>query len=335
MQKRKLGNSNLEVSALGLGCMGMSFSYGPPKDKLEMISLLRAAVERGITFFDTAEVYGPFLNEELVGEALAPVRDQVVIATKFGFDLSPDFDPRGMKGLPGLNSRPEHIQQAAEGSLNRLKIDVIDLLYQHRVDPNVPIEDVAGAVKDLIQAGKVKHFGLSEAGVQTIRRAHAVQPVTALQSEYSLWTRTPEKEVIPALEELGIGLVPYSPLGKGFLTGKIDENAKFDSTDFRSTLPRFTPEALTANQALIGLLAGIGEQKNATPAQIALAWLLAQKPWMVPIPGTTKLHRLDENIGALSVELTPDDVRDIDVAAAKITVQGARYPEKLEQMTGR
>jgi len=335
MQKRKLGNSNLEVSALGLGCMGMSFSYGPPKDKLEMISLLRAAVERGITFFDTAEVYGPFLNEELVGEALAPVRDQVVIATKFGFDLSPDFDPRGMKGLPGLNSRPEHIQQAAEGSLKRLKIDVIDLLYQHRVDPNVPIEDVAGAVKDLIQAGKVKHFGLSEAGVQTIRRAHAVQPVTALQSEYSLWTRTPEKEVIPALEELGIGLVPYSPLGKGFLTGKIDENAKFDSTDFRSTLPRFTPEALTANQALIGLLAGIGEQKNATPAQIALAWLLAQKPWMVPIPGTTKLHRLDENIGALSVELTPDDVRDIDVAAAKITVQGARYPEKLEQMTGR
>ena len=335
MQKRKLGNSNLEVSALGLGCMGMSFSYGPPKDKLEMISLLRAAVERGITFFDTAEVYGPFLNEELVGEALAPVRDQVVIATKFGFDLSPDFDPRGMKGLPGLNSRPEHIQQAAEGSLKRLKIDVIDLLYQHRVDPNVPIEDVAGAVKDLIQAGKVKHFGLSEAGVQTLRRAHAVQPVTALQSEYSLWTRTPEKEVIPALEELGIGLVPYSPLGKGFLTGKIDENAKFDSTDFRSTLPRFTPEALTANQALIGLLAGIGEQKNATPAQIALAWLLAQKPWMVPIPGTTKLHRLDENIGALSVELTPDDVRDIDVAAAKITVQGARYPEKLEQMTGR
>jgi aryl-alcohol dehydrogenase-like predicted oxidoreductase len=335
MQKRKLGNSNLEVSALGLGCMGMSFSYGPPKDKLEMISLLRAAVERGITFFDTAEVYGPFLNEELVGEALAPVRDQVVIATKFGFDLSPDFDPRGMKGLPGLNSRPEHIKQAAEGSLKRLKIDVIDLLYQHRVDPNVPIEDVAGAVKDLIQAGKVKRFGLSEAGVQTIRRAHAVQPVTALQSEYSLWTRTPEKEVIPALEELGIGLVPYSPLGKGFLTGKIDENAKFDSTDFRSTLPRFTPEALTANQALIGLLAGIGEQKNATPAQIALAWLLAQKPWMVPIPGTTKLHRLDENIGALSVELTPDDVRDIDVAAAKITVQGARYPEKLEQMTGR
>jgi aryl-alcohol dehydrogenase-like predicted oxidoreductase len=335
MQKRKLGNSGLEVSALGLGCMGMSFSYGPPKDTQEMTTLLRAAVDRGITFFDTAEVYGPFSNEELVGEALAPFRKQVAIATKFGFDLSPDFDPRGMKGLPGLNSRPEHIKQAAEGSLRRLKVDVIDLLYQHRVDPNVPIEDVAGAVKDLIQEGKVKHFGLSEAGVQTIRHAHAVQPLAALQSEYSLWTRTPEKEVIPTLEELGIGLVPYSPLGKGFLTGKMDENAKFDSSDFRSTLPRFTPEALTANQALIGLLAGIGEQKNATPAQIALAWLLAQKPWMVPIPGTTKLHRLDENIGALSVELTPDDVRDIDVAAAKITVQGARYPEKLEQMTGR
>ncbi len=269
-------------------------------------------MERGITFFDTAEVYGPFLNEELVGEALAPFRKQVVIATKFGFDLSPDFDPRGMKGLPGLNSRPEHIKQAAEGSLKRLKVDVIDLLYQHRVDPNVPIEDVAGAVKDLIQEGKVKHFGLSEAGVQTIRRAHAVQPVTALQSEYSLWTRTPEKEVIPTLEELGIGLVPYSPLGKGFLTGKIDENAKFDSSDFRSTLPRFTPEALKANQALIDLLASIGERKKATPAQIALAWLLAQKPWIVPIPGTTKLHRLDENIGAVSVELTPDDLRDID-----------------------
>jgi len=335
MQKRKLGNSGLEVSALGLGCMGMSFSYGPPKDKQEMTTLIRAAVERGITFFDTAEVYGPFLNEELVGEALAPFRKQVVIATKFGFDLSPDFDPRGMKGLPGLNSRPEHIKQAAEGSLKRLKVDVIDLLYQHRVDPNVPIEDVAGAVKDLIQEGKVKHFGLSEAGVQTIRRAHAVQPVTALQSEYSLWTRTPEKEVIPALEELGIGLVPYSPLGKGFLTGKIDENAKFDSSDFRSTLPRFTPEALKANQALIHLLAGIAERKKATPAQVALAWLLAQKPWMVPIPGTTKLHRLDENIGAISVELTPGDLRDIDVAAAQIAVHGARYPEKLEQMTGR
>jgi aryl-alcohol dehydrogenase-like predicted oxidoreductase len=335
MQKRKLGNSGLEVSALGLGCMGMSFSYGPPKDKREMTTLLRATVERGITFFDTAEVYGPFLNEELVGEALAPFRDRVVIATKFGFDLSPDFDPRGMKGLPGLNSRPEHIKQAVEGSLKRLKIEVIDLLYQHRVDPSVPIEDTAGAVKDLIHQGKVKHFGLSEAGVQTIRRAHAVQPVTALQSEYSLWTRTPEKAVIPALEELGIGLVPYSPLGKGFLTGKIDENAKFDSSDFRSTLPRFTPEALQANQALISLLAGIGERKKATPAQIALAWLLAQKPWIVPIPGTTKLDRLDENIGAISVELTPGDLRDIESAASKITVQGARYPEKLEQMTGR
>src|SRR6202050_1913469 len=276
--------------------MGMSFSYGPPKDKREMTELLRAAVERGITFFDTAEVYGPFLNEELVGEALAPFRKQVAIATKFGFDLSPDFDPRGMKGLPGLNSRPEHIKQAAEGSLKRLKINVIDLLYQHRVDPNVPIEEVAGAVKDLIEEGKVKHFGLSEAGVQTIRRAHAVQPLTALQSEYSLWTRGPEKEVIPTLEELGIGFVPYSPLGKGFLTGAMNENTKLDSTDFRSTLPRFTPDALQANQALINLLAGIGERKKATPAQIALAWLLAQKPWMVPIPGTTKLDRLDENI---------------------------------------
>jgi aryl-alcohol dehydrogenase-like predicted oxidoreductase len=335
MQKRKLGNSGLEVSALGLGCMGMSFSYGPPKDKQEMTSLIRAAVERGITFFDTAEVYGPFTNEELVGEALAPFRKQVVIATKFGFDLSPDLDPRGMKGLPGLNSRPEHIRQVAEASLKRLKTDVIDLFYQHRVDLNVPIEDVAGAVKDLIQEGKVKHFGLSEAGVQTIRRAHRVQPVTALQSEYSLWTRAPEKEVIPTLEELGIGLVPYSPLGKGFLTGKMDENSKFDSSDFRSTLPRFTPEALKANQALIDLLGRVAERKKATPAQIALAWLLAQKPWIVPIPGTTKLHRLEENIGAVSVELTPDDLRDIDVAASKITVQGARYPEKLEQMTGR
>jgi aryl-alcohol dehydrogenase-like predicted oxidoreductase len=335
MQKRKLGNSNLEVSALGLGCMGMSFSYGPPKDKQEMIALLHAAVERGITFFDTAEVYGPFSNEELVGEALAPFRDHVVVATKFGFDLSPNSDPRGMKGSPVLNSKPEHIKQAVEGSLKRLRTDVIDLLYQHRVDPEVPIEDVAGAVKDLIQQGKVKHFGLSEAGVQTIRRAHRVQPVTALQSEYSLWHRTPEKEVIPALEELGIGLVPYSPLGKGFLTGKIDENAKFDSTDFRSTLPRFTPEALTANQALIRMLAGIGERKNATPAQIALAWLLARKPWIAPIPGTTKLHRLDENIGALSIELTPSDLADIEQAASEITVQGARYPEKLEQMTGR
>jgi aryl-alcohol dehydrogenase-like predicted oxidoreductase len=335
MQKRKLGKSNLEVSALGLGCMGMSRSYGPPKDKQEMTSLLRATVERGITFFDTAEVYGPFLNEELVGEALAPFRKQVVIATKFGFDLSPNFDPRGMKGQPGLNSRPEHIKEAVAGSLKRLKVDVIHLLYQHRVDPNVPIEDVAGTVKGLIEEGKVKHFGLSEAGVQTIRRAHAVQPLTALQSEYSLWTRTPEREVIPALEELGIGLVPYSPLGKGFLTGKIDESAKFDRSDFRSTLPRFTPEALKANQGLIDLLVSIGKRKNATPAQIALAWLLAQKPWIVPIPGTTKLHRLDENIGALSVELNPDDLRDIDVAASKITVQGARYPERLERMTGR
>jgi aryl-alcohol dehydrogenase-like predicted oxidoreductase len=335
MQKRKLGNSGLEVSALGLGCMGMSFSYGPAKDKREMTTLIRAAVERGITFFDTAEVYGPFLNEELVGEALAPFRDRVVIATKFGFDLSPDLDPRGMKGAPGLNSRPEHVKQAVEGSLKRLQVETIDLLYQHRVDPDVPIEDVAGAVKDLIQEGKVKHFGLSEAGVQTIRRAHRVQPVAALQSEYSLWTRTPEKEVIPTLEELGIGLVPYSPLGKGFLTGKIGENAKFDSSDFRSTLPRFTPEALKANQALIELLAGIGERKKATPAQIALAWLLAQKPWIVPIPGTTKLDRLDENIGAVSVELTPGDLGDIENAASKITVEGARYPEKLERMTGR
>jgi aryl-alcohol dehydrogenase-like predicted oxidoreductase len=332
MQKRKLGKSGLEVSALGLGCMGMSFSYGPPKDKPEMTSLLRAAVERGITFFDTAEVYGPFTNEELVGEALAPFRDRLVIATKFGFDLS-GSDNR--PGAAGLNSRPEHIKQGVDGSLKRLKVETIDLLYQHRVDPEVPIEDVAGAVKDLIREGKVKHFGLSEAGVKTIRRAHAVQPVTALQSEYSLWTRTPEKEVIPTLEELGIGLVPYSPLGKGFLTGKMDEKAKFDSSDFRSTLPRFTPEALKANQALINLLSSIGERKKATPAQIALAWLLALKPWIVPIPGTTKLDRLDENIGAVSVELTADDLRDIENAASKITVQGARYPEKLEQMTGR
>jgi aryl-alcohol dehydrogenase-like predicted oxidoreductase len=331
MKTRKLGKSNLEVSAIGFGCMGMSFSYGPPKDKQEMTSLLRAAVERGITFFDTAEVYGPFLNEELVGEALAPVRKQVVIATKFGFDLGgSDHRP----GALAVNSRPEHIKEAAEGSLKRLKTDVIDLYYQHRVDPNVPIEDVAGAVKDLIQQGKVKHFGLSEAGVQTIRRAHAVQPVTALQSEYSLWWRRPEAEVIPALEELGIGLVPYSPLGKGFLTGKIDENAKFENTDFRSTLPRFAPDALQANQALIHLLTSIAERKKATPAQIALAWLFAQKPWMVPIPGTTKLHRLEENNGALSVELTADDLGDIERAASKITVQGARYPERLERMTG-
>jgi aryl-alcohol dehydrogenase-like predicted oxidoreductase len=335
MQKRKLGKSGLEVSALGLGCMGMSFSYGPPKDKQEMTALIRAAVERGITFFDTAEVYGPFTNEELVGESLAPFRKQVVIATKFGFDLSPNLDPRGMKGAPGLNSRPEHIKEAVEGSLKRLKVDVIDLLYQHRVDLNVPIEEVAGAVKDLIHQGKVKHFGLSEAGVQTVRRAHAVQPLVALQSEYSLWWRRPEAEMIPTLEELGIGFVPYSPLGKGYLTGKIDENARFDSSDFRSTLPRFTPEALKANQALIDLLGLIAARKKATPAQIALAWLLAQKPWIVPIPGTTKLNRLDENIGAVSVELTSDDLREIEAAAVTITVQGARYPEKLEQMTGR
>jgi aryl-alcohol dehydrogenase-like predicted oxidoreductase len=332
MQKRKLGKSDLEVSAIGLGCMGMSFSYGPPKDKTEMTALLHATVGRGVTFFDTAEVYGPFTNEELVGEALASFRDQVVIATKFGFDLS-GSDKR--PGAAGLNSQPEHIKEAVEGSLKRLKVETIDLLYQHRVDPSVPIEDVAGAVKELIQQGKVKHFGLSEAGVQTIRRAHAVHPITALQSEYSLWTRTPEKEVIPTLEELGIGFVPYSPLGKGFLTGAMNENTKLDSTDFRSTLPRFTPEAMKANQTLVDLLGSIAERKKATPAQIALAWLLAQKPWIVPIPGTTKLHRLEENIGAVSVELTPDDLREIDDAASKITVQGARYPEKLEQMTGR
>ncbi len=334
MQKRTLGKSNLAVSSIGLGCMGMSFSYGPPKDKQEMTSLLRAAVDRGITFFDTAEVYGPFTNEALVGEALAPFRGQVVIATKFGFDLSPDFDPRAMKGSPGLNSRPEHIKEAVEGSLKRLKVETIDLLYQHRVDPNVPIEDVAGAVKDLIQQGKVKHFGLSEAGAKTIRRAHAVQPVTALQSEYSLWTRTPEKEVIPTLEELGIGFVPYSPLGRGFLAGKMNENTTFDSSDFRGALPRFTPEALKANQALIELLGSIAKRKKATLAQIALAWLLAQKPWIVPIPGTTKLNRLEENIGAAAVELTANDLRDIDIAASEIKVEGARYPERLEKMTG-
>jgi aryl-alcohol dehydrogenase-like predicted oxidoreductase len=331
VQKRKLGKSNLEVSALGLGCMGMSFSYGPPKDKREMTALIHAAVERGTTFFDTAEVYGPYLNEELVGEALAPFRDKVVIATKFGFDLS-GGDNR--PGVAALNSRPEHIKEAVEGSLKRLKIETIDLLYQHRVDPNVPIEDVAGAVKDLIHAGKVKHFGLSEAGAKTIRRAHAVQPLTALQSEYSLWTRTPEKEVIPTLEELGIGFVPYSPLGKGFLTGAINENTTFASSDFRSTLPRFAPEALKANQALIDLLGSIAQRKKATPAQIALAWLLAQKPWMVPIPGTTKLNRLEENIGAAAVELSSDDLREIDSAASKIKVEGARYPERLEKMTG-
>ena len=331
MQKRKLGKSNLEVSALGLGCMGMSFSYGPPKDKKEMTGLLHAAVERGITFFDTAEVYGPFTNEELVGEALAPYRGKVAIATKFGFDLSgSDHRP----GAAGVNSQPAHIKQAVEGSLKRLKVDVIDLLYQHRVDPNVPIEDVAGTVKELIQAGKVKHFGMSEAGVKTIRRAHAVQPLTALQNEYSLWWRKPEAEVLPTLEELGIGLVAYSPLGKGFLTGKIDENAKFDSTDFRSMLPRFTPEALKTNQTVVDLLGRIAKQKGATPAQIALAWLLAQKPWIVPIPGTTKLNRLEENIGAVSIQLTPQDLEDIDAAASKITVEGARYPERFEKMTG-
>lgn len=335
MQTRRLGNGKLEVSALGLGCMGMSFSYGPPKDRREMIALLRSAVERGITFFDTAEVYGPFTNEELVGEGLAPFRKQVVIATKFGFDLKPDFDVGGKKNAPGLNSRPGQIRLAVEGSLKRLKVETIDLLYQHRVDPNVPIEDVAGAVKKLIAEGKVRHFGLSEAGVQTIRRAHAIQPVTALQSEYSLWTRTPEKEVLPVLEELGIGLVPYSPLGRGFLTGKMDAGTTFGSADFRSNLPRFAPAALKANQALIDLLRSIAATKNATPAQIALAWLLAQRPWIVPIPGTTKLDRLNENIGAVAVELTAADLRDIDSAAAKITVQGARYPERLESLTGR
>ncbi len=335
MQKRKLGKSNLGVSAIGLGCMGMSFSYGPPKDKQEMIKLLHAAVERGVTFFDTAEVYGPYINEELVGEALEPFKGRVIIATKFGFDLSPSRDPRGMTGAPGLDSRPERIRQAVEGSLKRLRVDAIDLLYQHRVDTAVPIEDVAGAVKDLIREGKAKHFGLSEAGVQTIRRAHAVQPVTAVQSEYSLWTRGPEEEVLPTLEELGIGFVPYSPLGRGFLTGKLDENTKLDPTDFRSALPRFAPEAMKANQALVNLLGTIAARKKATPAQIALAWLLAQKPWVAPIPGTTKLARLEENIGATAVELTPDDLREIDSAASKITVHGARYPEKLERLTGR
>jgi len=332
VQKRTLGKSNLEVSAIGLGCMGMSISYGPPKDRQEMSALLRSAVERGVTFFDTAEAYGPYINEELVGQALVPFRKQVVIATKFGFDFS-GGDTR--PGAAGLNSRPEHIKEVADASLKRLKTDVIDLFYQHRVDPNVPIEDVAGAVKELIQLGKVKHFGLSEAGVQTIRRAHAVQPVTALQNEYSLWWRKPEAEVLPTLEELGIGLVPYSPLGRGFLTGKIDEKTTFDKTDFRNTLPRFTPEALKANQALIDLLGMIARRKKATPAQIALAWLLAQKPWIVPIPGTTKLNRLDENIGAVSVELNADDLYEINDAASEITVQGARYPDKLEEMTGR
>jgi aryl-alcohol dehydrogenase-like predicted oxidoreductase len=329
MQKRILGRSGLEVSAIGLGCMGMSFSYGPPKDKAEMTALLRAAVERGVTFFDTAEVYGPFTNEELVGEALAPVREQVVIATKFGFAIG--SDPRTS---PGLNSRPENIRAVAEASLKRLKTDVIDLFYQHRVDPDVPIEDVAGAVGELIREGKVKHFGLSEAGAQTIRRAHAVQPVAALQSEYSLWWRKPEAEIIPTLEELGIGLVPYSPLGKGFLTGAMTAGTSFASDDFRSALPRFTPEAMAANQAFVDLLGRIAAAKGATPAQIALAWLLAQKPWISPIPGTTKLHRLEENIGAADLELTADDLREIEDGSAGIATEGARYPEKLEAMTG-
>ncbi len=328
MQKRKLGKSNLEVSALGFGCMGLNFSYGQGIEKSAAIALLRAAVERGITFFDTAEAYGPFTNEELVGEGLAPFRGQVVIATKFGFRVTPEARPNG------VDSRPDHIRQVAEASLKRLKVDAIDLLYQHRVDPHVPIEDVAGAVKDLIHQGKVRHFGLSEAGVQTIRRAHAVQPVTALQNEYSLWWRSSEAEVLPLMEELGIGFVPYSPLGRGFLTGKIDANTSFDSSDFRSILPRFTPEARKANQALVDLLGRIGKEKHATPAQIALAWLLAQKPWIVPIPGTTKLHRLEENVGAVAIELTPDDLREIDRATANIPVQGERYPEALQRMTG-
>src|SRR3989454_1367845 len=330
MQKRKLGKSNLEVSAIGLGCMGMSFGYGPPKDKQDMISVIRWAVELGVTFFDTAEVYGPFTNEELVGEALAPVREQVVIATKFGFKFNSETGKQA-----GLDSRPEHIKQVAEASLKRLRTNVIDLFYQHRVDPDVPIEDVAGAVQELIQEGKVKHFGLSEAGVQTIRRAHAVQSVTALQSEYSLWWREPEAEIIPTLEELGIGFVPFSPLGKGFLTGKIDENTTFDSTDFRNTVPRFAPEARKAKRALVDLLETIARRKKATPAQIALAWVLAQKPWIVPIPGTTKLYRLEENLGATNVALTPDDLGEIESTASKITVQGARYPEHLEKRTGR
>jgi aryl-alcohol dehydrogenase-like predicted oxidoreductase len=331
MEKRKLGKSGLEVSAIGLGCMGMSFGYGPPMDRQEGIALIRTAVERGVSFFDTAEVYGPFTNEELVGEALAPFRGQVVIATKFGWDIDPETRER--RG--GLNSRPEHIKVATEGMLKRLKTDRIDLLYQHRVDPDVAIEDVAGAVKGLIQQGKVKHFGLSEAAAQTIRRAHAVQPVAAVQSEYSLWWRKPEEEVLPTLEELGIGFVPYSPLGKGFLTGKIDESTRFDRSDFRNTVPRFTPDNRKANQAVVDLLGRIAERKQATPAQIALAWLLARKPWIVPIPGTTKRHRLEENLGAAAVALTADELREIETAASQITVQGARYPEHLEQMTGR
>jgi aryl-alcohol dehydrogenase-like predicted oxidoreductase len=330
MEKRKLGKSNLEVSVIGLGCMGMSFGYGPPKDKREMTEVIRAAVEIGVTFFDTAEVYGPFINEELVGEALTPFRERLVIATKFGFKFDADTGKQA-----GLDSRPQHIKEAAEGSLKRLKTDVIDLLYQHRVDPEVPIEDVAGAVKDLIQQGKVKYFGLSEAGAQTIRRAHAVQPVTALQSEYSLWWREPEAEIMPTLEELGIGFVPFSPLGKGYLTGKIDENTTFDGTDFRNTVPRFAPEARKANRVLVELLNNIAQRKNATPAQIALAWLLAQKPWIVPIPGTTKLDRLQENVAAVSVELSKVDLHDIDHAASQITVQGARYSEAAQRMIDR
>jgi aryl-alcohol dehydrogenase-like predicted oxidoreductase len=330
MQKRKLGNSNLEVSAIGLGCMGMSANYGPPGEKHEMIALIRKAVELGITFFDTAEIYGAYTNEELVGEALAPLRDQVKIATKFGFKIDPNTHKQA-----GLDSRPAHIKEVAEASLKRLKTDVIDLFYQHRVDPNVPIEEVAGAVKDLIQQGKVKHFGLSEAGVQTIRRAHKVQPVTALQNEYSLWFREPEAEVIPTLEELGIGLVPFSPLGRGFLTGMINEDTKFEKNDFRNLSPRFTPENRKANQAMVDLIAKFAQQKKATPAQIALAWLLAQKPWIVPIPGTTKLHRLEENIGAANIELSPEDLRDLESAASNITVQGARYPEEMQKMVGR
>jgi len=331
MLKRRLGRSNLEVSAIGLGCMGMSFSYGPPKDKQEMISLIRSAVERGVTFFDTAEAYGPYINEELVGEALAPFRGQVVIATKFGWKI----DPKAERGLAGLDSRPEQIKRVADGSLKRLKVEAIDLFYQHRVDPEVPIEDVAGAVKDLIHEGRVKHFGLSEAAAKTIRRAHAVQPVTAVQSEYSLWWRRPEEEVLPTLEELGIGFVPYSPLGKGFLTGKINEDTRFERSDFRSQLPRFTPEALSANQAVVDLLARIANRKKATPARVALAWLLAQKPWIVPIPGTTRLARLEENLGAMAVELTGSDLREIDSAASQISIQGARYPETMERITYR
>jgi len=331
MQKRRLGESNLEVSAIGLGCMGMSFGFGPAMDKQEGIKLIRAAVDRGVTFFDTAEVYGPFTNEELVGEALAPFRDRVAIATKFGWAANPQDGGK----WTALDSRPEHIKEAVEGSLKRLKTDVIDLYYQHRVDPNVPIEDVAGAVKELIQQGKVKHFGLSEAGAKTIRRAHAVQPVTALQSEYSLWWREPEQEILPTLEELGIGFVPFSPLGKGFLTGKISEETKFDKTDFRNIVPRFTPENRKANQSVVDLLSKVAEQKKATAAQIALAWILAQKPWMVPIPGTTKLHRLEENMGAANVQLTVDDLREIDNASAKIPVQGARYPENLQKLVNR